>query len=89
MFISGTHIRVSDDLEKYQGRRIRSKLFAQVISRRQKLPLARKGYRQHDVTFRNTTRVSNGLDPDQDRRLGGPDMCPNYLQKLADEKSRL
>ena len=47
--------------------------------------------------FRNTIRVSNGLDPDQDwqnvgpdlqdRQNVGPDLGPNYLQRLsADEK---
>ena len=28
----------------------------------------------------NTIRVSNGLDPDQDRHCVGPDVCPNCLQ---------
>ena len=32
--------------------------------------------------FRNTIRVSNGLDPDLDRRFVGPDLGPNCLQKL-------
>ena len=33
-------------------------------------------------------RVSNGLDPDQDRRSVGHDLCINCLQKLsADDKS--
>ena len=32
-------------------------------------------------SFRNTTRVSNGLDPDQDRRYVGPDLGPNSLPK--------
>ena len=37
-------------------------------------------------SFRNTIRVSNGLDPDQDRRS---DLGPNCLQRLkADDKSR-
>ena len=44
----------------------------------------------HNVFFRNTIRVSNGLDPDQDRRSVGPDLGPNCLQKLsADDKSPL
>ena len=39
--------------------------------------------------FWNTIRVSNGLDPDQDRRSVGPDLCPNCLQRLsAGNKSR-
>ena len=33
-------------------------------------------------------RVSNGLDPDQDRRFVGSDQDPNRLQRLsADNKS--
>ena len=39
-------------------------------------------------SFRNTIRVSNSLDPDQARRFVGPDLSPNYLQRLsADDKS--
>ena len=30
-------------------------------------------------SFRNTIRVSNGLDPDQDRHSVGPDLRPNCL----------
>ena len=38
--------------------------------------------------FRNTIRVANILDPDQDRQNVGPDLGPNYLQRLsADDKS--
>ena len=38
--------------------------------------------------FRNTIRVSNGLDPDQDWEKVGPDLYPNCLLKLsADNKS--
>ena len=37
--------------------------------------------------FRNTIRVSNGLDLDQDRHFFSPDLGLNYLQKLtADDK---
>ena len=32
---------------------------------------------------RNTFRVSNGLDPDQDRRWVGPDLGLNCLQRLS------
>ena len=40
-------------------------------------------------SFRNTIRVSNSLDPDQDQRSVGPDLGPNYLQRLSAEgKSR-
>ena len=39
-------------------------------------------------SFMNTIRVSNSLDPDQDRRSVGPDLGPNGLQRLsADDKS--
>ena len=39
-------------------------------------------------SFRNTTRVSTSLDPDQDRHSVGPDLGPNCLQGLlADDKS--
>ena len=30
-----------------------------------------------------TIKVANGLDPDQDRHSVGPDLGPNYLQKLS------
>ena len=34
-------------------------------------------------------RVSNGLDPNLDWRSTGPDLGPNWLQKLsAEDKSR-
>ena len=40
-------------------------------------------------SFRNTIRVSNSLDPDQDRRNVGPDLDPNCLKRLsADDTSR-
>ena len=41
--------------------------------------------------FRNIIRVSNSLDPDQDRHSVGPDHGPNCLQRLQadDEKSSL
>ena len=39
-------------------------------------------------SFRNTIRVSNGLELDQDRCSVGPDLGPNRLQRLsADNKS--
>ena len=34
-------------------------------------------------SFRNTIRVSNGLDPDQDRRSVGPDLGTNYFHVAA------
>ena len=34
-------------------------------------------------SFRNTTRVSNGFDPDQDRLSVGPDLGQNCLQRLS------
>ena len=40
-------------------------------------------------SFKNTIRVSNRLDPDQDRHFVGPDLVTNCLQRLsADDKSR-
>ena len=40
-------------------------------------------------SFRNTIRMSNGLDPDRDRRSVGPDLGPNCLQRLSpNDKSR-
>ena len=36
--------------------------------------------------FMNTIRVSNNLDPDQDRRCVGPDLGPNCLQRLSAEE---
>ena len=42
-----------------------------------------------DAGFFNTIRVSNSLDPDQERHFVGPDLGPNCLQRLsADNKSR-
>ena len=39
-------------------------------------------------SLRNTFRVSNGLDPDQDRHFISPDMGINCLQRLStDDKS--
>ena len=39
-------------------------------------------------SFRNTIRVSNGLDQDQDQCSVDPDLGPNCLQRfLADNKS--
>ena len=39
--------------------------------------------------FRNTIRVTNGLDPDQDQIKCGPDLGPNCLQRSADDKIHL
>ena len=40
------------------------------------------------ISFKNTTRVSNSLGPDQARCLFGPDLVPNCLKRLsADGKS--
>ena len=39
--------------------------------------------------FRNTIRVLNDSDPDQDRHYVSPDLGPNCLQRLsADNKSQ-
>ena len=38
-------------------------------------------------SFRNTNRVSNSLDPDQDRHFVSPDLNPSCLKRLsADDK---
>ena len=34
-------------------------------------------------SLRNTIRVSNGLDPDQDRHSVGPDLDPNCLERIS------
>ena len=34
-------------------------------------------------SFRNIIRLSNGLDPDQDRHFVGPDLGTNCLQRLS------
>ena len=42
------------------------------------------------LIFQNSIRVSNGLDPDQNRRSVGTDLGPNCLQRLSGkEKSPL
>ena len=35
------------------------------------------------LDFFNTIRVSNSLDADQARHFVGPDLGPNYLQRLS------
>ena len=35
------------------------------------------------------SRVSKGLDPDNDRRFAGPDLGPNCLQRLSVIKKEL
>ena len=40
-------------------------------------------------SFSNTIRLSNSLDPDQDRHSVGPDLGANCLQRLStDDKSQ-
>ena len=39
--------------------------------------------------FRNTIRVSNGLEPDQNRQYVGPDLVPNPLQKIISSRQKL
>ena len=36
--------------------------------------------------FRSTIRVAKGLDSDQDRCSGGPDLGPNCLLRLSADK---
>ena len=44
-------------------------------------------------SFKNTIRVYNGFDSDQDQHLVGPNLGPNCLQRLSelseDDKSRI
>ena len=35
------------------------------------------------ISYRNIIRVSNSLDPDQDRQCVSPDLGPNCLQRLS------
>ena len=39
--------------------------------------------------FRNTIRVSISLHRDHDRRFVGPDICPNCLQRLLADNTRV
>ena len=39
-------------------------------------------------SFRNTIRLSVGLDPDQDRRSVGPDLGPNCLQSIISRRQK-
>ena len=39
------------------------------------------------ISFRNTTRVSNSLDPDQARHFVRPDLDPNFLRNSSSEDS--
>ena len=36
-----------------------------------------------NISFRNTIRMLNSLDPDQARQNVGPDLGPNCLQRLS------
>ena len=45
-----------------------------------------KLFRQN--SFRNTFRVSNSLNPDQDRHYVCPDLGPNCLQRLPADDSK-
>ena len=40
-------------------------------------------------SFRNTIRVSNSLNPDQDRHNVGPDLGPSCLQMLSADNQKL
>ena len=39
------------------------------------------------TAFRNTIRVSNGLDPNQNQHFVNPDLGPNCLQRLSANKA--
>ena len=38
------------------------------------------------IHFRNTIRVSNSLNSDQDQHSVGPDLVPNCFQRLSDSR---
>ena len=38
------------------------------------------------ISFRNTSRLLNCFDPDQDRHSVGPVLSPNCLQRLSADK---
>ena len=40
---------------------------------------------QKSSSFRNTTSVSNSLDPDQVLHFAGPDLGPNCLHMLSED----
>ena len=40
------------------------------------------------MSFRNTTRVSNSLDPDQDRRSVGPDLGQKLFAKFISRRQK-
>ena len=40
------------------------------------------------ISFRNTIRVSNSLDPDHASHFCGPDLGPNSLQTLSADNTR-
>ena len=49
--------------------------------------LSKLTFIKNSQSFRNTIKVSNNLDPDQDRHSVCPDLGPNCLQRLsADDK---
>ena len=39
--------------------------------------------------FRNTIRVSKGLDPEQDRHFVGSNLGPNCLQRLSAQTTKV
>ena len=48
----------------------------------QHLIFSKKFFQEH------TIRVSNGLNPDQDLHVAGPDLGPNCLQRLSADNKR-
>ena len=57
----------------------------------QTAPKGRQQINFSKKSFRNTIRVSNSLDPDQDQHFVGPDLDPNCLPRLSvgDKSSRV
>ena len=65
-------------MHHFNCRELRLLDFAWVISHASKLTFSKN-------SFTNAIRVSNSLDPEQDRHSGGPDLGPNCLQRLSAE----
>ena len=47
-----------------------------------------KSFFSRNILFRNTSRVSNSLDPDQARCFVGPGLDPNCLPWLSADDTR-
>ena len=59
---------------------LKSKLFANVVSRLQKSPAASKKFFQEHY---QNAKLFHSLDPDQDQHSIAPDLVSNCLQRLS------